>query len=54
MGAKFLSVELDEDGSAAGGYAKEMSAEWFEAAEAMLLKECADTNVIITTALIPG
>jgi NAD(P) transhydrogenase len=54
MGAKFLSVELDEDGSADGGYAKEMSAEWFEAAEQMLLKECADTNVIITTALIPG
>lgn len=37
-----------------GGYAKEMSPEWFEAAEAMLLKECRDTNVIITTALIPG
>ena len=54
IGAKFLSVELDEDGSAAGGYAKEMSPEWFEAAEAMLLKECRDTNVIITTALIPG
>ena len=31
-----------------------MSKEWFDAAEAMLLKECANTNVIVTTALIPG
>lgn len=54
MGAKFLEVDFEEDGSAAGGYAKEMSAEWFEAANKMLLKECANTNVIITTALIPG
>lgn len=45
---------ITTDGSAAGGYAKEMSPEWFEAAGKMLLKECASTNVIITTALIPG
>jgi NAD(P) transhydrogenase len=54
MGATFLHVESNEDGSAAGGYAKEMSPEWFEAARKMLLKECETTNVIITTALIPG
>jgi NAD(P) transhydrogenase len=54
MGAKFLDVDYKEDGSAAGGYAKEMSPEWHAAAERMLLKECATTNVIITTALIPG
>jgi NAD(P) transhydrogenase len=53
-GAKFLKVEVDEDGSGAGGYAKEMSEEWFKAADAMLLKECANMDVIITTALIPG
>jgi len=54
LGAKFLEVESDESGEAAGGYAKEMSAEWFAAADKMLLKECASTNVIITTAQIPG
>ena len=54
MGAKFLKVDFDEDGSGAGGYAKEMSAEWFAAADKMLEKECANTDVIITTALIPG
>jgi NAD(P) transhydrogenase len=53
-GAKFLKVEFEEDGSGAGGYAKEMSPEWFKAAEEMLLKECANMDVIITTALIPG
>ena len=54
MGATFLKVESEESGEGAGGYAKEMSAEWFEAARKMLLKECASTNVIITTAQIPG
>lgn len=54
VGAKFLEVELNEDGSGAGGYAKEMSAEWFQAADDMLLKECANIDVVITTALIPG
>jgi len=54
MGAKFLEVDFEEDGSAAGGYAKEMSPEWFAAAGKMLLKEAASTNAIITTALIPG
>jgi len=54
MGAKFLEVDFEEDGSADGGYAKEMSPEWFEAARKMLLKEAESTNAIITTALIPG
>lgn len=53
-GAKFLEVVTGEDGSGAGGYAKEMSPEWFAAAEKMLLAECKNFDVIITTALIPG
>lgn len=53
-GAKFLEVKTEEDGDGGGGYAKEMSDEWFAAAREMLLKEVKDTNVIITTALIPG
>eukprot|EP01035_Chromulina_nebulosa_P017810 gene17810-23420_t len=53
-GAKFLEVNLKEDGSGAGGYAKEMSPEWFAAADKMLLEECKNIDVIITTALIPG
>ena len=53
-GAKFLEVPVHEDGSGAGGYAKEMSPEWFAAAEKMLLEECKNIDVIITTAMIPG
>ena len=54
MGATFLHVETQESGDGAGGYAKEMSAEWFQAAEDMLMDQMPKTNVIITTALIPG
>mmetsp|Transcript_81271 Transcript_81271/g.159531 ORF Transcript_81271/g.159531 Transcript_81271/m.159531 type:complete len:1032 (+) Transcript_81271:101-3196(+) len=54
VGARFLEVSMKEDGSGSGGYAKEMSPEWFAAAEKMLLEECKNFDVIITTALIPG
>jgi H+-translocating NAD(P) transhydrogenase len=55
MGATFLRVvDYDEDGSAAGGYAKEMSPEWHAAARRMLTQQLTNTNIVITTALIPG
>ena len=52
MGATFLKVESEETGDGGGGYAKEMSAEWFAAADKMLLKEMETTDIVITTALI--
>ena len=54
MGATFLTVDFEEDGSGAGGYAKEMSKEWHAAARAMLTEQCKDVDIVITTALIPG
>jgi NAD(P) transhydrogenase len=54
MGGQFLEVDFEEDGSGAGGYAKEMSKEWHAAAREMLTKQCEDVDIIITTALIPG
>jgi NAD(P) transhydrogenase len=39
MGAQFLKVDFEEDGSGAGGYAKEMSAEWHAAARDQFLKQ---------------
>jgi len=54
MGAKFLDISTGESGDGGGGYAKEMSPEWFAKAEQVLLNECKTVNVIITTALIPG
>ncbi|KAI0540209.1 NAD(P) transhydrogenase mitochondrial precursor [Xylaria digitata] len=54
LGAEFIEVEIEEDGSGAGGYAKEMSPK-FIAAEMKLFKEQAkEVDIIITTALIPG
>ena len=54
MGATFLEVPIQEDGSGAGGYAKEMSDEYKKAQAQMMLEQAGDVDVIITTALIPG
>jgi len=54
MGAEFLRVDYQESGEGGGGYAKEMSKEWHEAANKMLADQCKDIDIVITTALIPG
>lgn len=54
MGGHFLEVDYKEDGSGAGGYAKEMSKEWHAAAARMLAKQCEEVDIVITTAAIPG
>ena len=54
MGGQFLEVDYQEDGSGAGGYAKEMSKEWHAAAAKMLGKQCEEVDIVITTAAIPG
>ena len=54
MGGQFLEVDYKEDGSGAGGYAKEMSKEWHAAAAKMLSKQCEEVDIVITTAAIPG
>jgi len=54
MGAEFLEVEIEEDGSTVGGYAKEMSKEFIEAEMQLFHDQCKDVDVVITTALIPG
>jgi H+-translocating NAD(P) transhydrogenase len=54
VGATFLEVDINEDGSGAGGYAKEMSDEYKKAQAKMMMEQAADVDIIITTALIPG
>jgi NAD(P) transhydrogenase len=54
LGAEFLEVDFKEQGEGTGGYAKEMSAEWHAAANAMLLRQMSEVDIVITTALIPG
>jgi len=45
---------MEEDGSGAGGYAKEMSKEFIEAEMKLFLEQCREVDIVITTALIPG
>ena len=54
MGAEFLTVDFQEDGSTAEGYAKEMSKEFIEAEMKLFHEQAKDVDIIITTALIPG
>ncbi|EON97672.1 putative nad transhydrogenase protein [Phaeoacremonium minimum UCRPA7] len=54
LGAEFIEVDLHEDGSGAGGYAKEMSKEFIEAEMKLFTEQARDVDIIITTALIPG
>lgn len=54
MGAEFLMLDFEEDGSGSGGYAKTMSDEFIAAEMALFLAQAADVDIIVTTALIPG
>lgn len=54
MGATFLEVPIQEDGSGSGGYAKEMSDDFKKAQAQMMLDQAKEVDIIITTALIPG
>ncbi len=54
MGAEFLMLDFEEDGSGEGGYAKVMSDEFIAAEMALFAEQAKDVDIIITTALIPG
>ncbi|MCF8474937.1 MAG: Re/Si-specific NAD(P)(+) transhydrogenase subunit alpha [Emcibacter sp.] len=54
LGGKFVMVESDETGDAAGGYAKEMSDEYKAKQAALIATTLAKQDIAITTALIPG
>jgi len=54
MGAAFLDLEFEEEGSGGGGYAKVMSQAFIDAEMALFLEQCKEVNIVITTALIPG
>ncbi|MBO68480.1 MAG: NAD(P)(+) transhydrogenase (Re/Si-specific) subunit alpha [Acidiferrobacteraceae bacterium] len=54
MGANFLLLNIDEDGSGSGGYAKVMSDEFIAAEMELFSQQAREVDIIITTALIPG
>jgi H+-translocating NAD(P) transhydrogenase subunit alpha len=56
LGAKFVAVEDDEfkQAETAGGYAKEMSAEYRAKQAELVASHIAKQDIVVTTALIPG
>ena len=56
LGAKFIAVENDEfkEAETAGGYAKQMSAEYQALQAELTASHVAKQDIVVTTALIPG
>jgi NAD(P) transhydrogenase subunit alpha len=56
LGGKFIAVEDEEfkQAETAGGYAKQMSAEYQKKQAALTAQHIAKQDIVITTALIPG
>jgi NAD(P) transhydrogenase subunit alpha len=54
VGAKYVGIELKESAAAGGGYAKELSADDRARQSQLLAEECAQSDVVLTTALIGG
>jgi H+-translocating NAD(P) transhydrogenase subunit alpha len=54
MGAEFVGVDYQEEGTGVGGYAKVMSEGFQKAQREVFAKQAKEVDIIITTALIPG
>ncbi len=54
MGAEFLELDFQEEGSVSGGYAKQMSPEFIKAEMELFAAQAKEVDIIVTTALIPG
>jgi NAD(P) transhydrogenase subunit alpha len=54
VGGKYVGIELKESAAAVGGYAKELSEEDRTRQREILATQCAQADVVITTALIGG
>lgn len=54
MDAEFLEVDIEEEGSGSGGYAKVMSEAFIKAEMELFAEQAREVDIIITTALIPG
>ena len=55
LGGKFVQMELETgDAEDKGGYAKEMNEEFYRKQREMMAKVVAESDVVITTAVVPG
>ncbi len=54
MGAEFLEVAVEEEGSGGGGYGKVMSEAFIRAEMELFARQTREVDIIVTTALVPG
>jgi NAD(P) transhydrogenase subunit alpha len=54
LGAKFLEIDVGESGEGQGGYARELSPEAIEKQRLGMIKAIGASDVVITTAAVPG
>jgi NAD(P) transhydrogenase subunit alpha len=54
LGATFLEIDLGVDAQTAGGYAKELTPEQIEKQRKFMVDAIGASDVVITTALVPG
>jgi NAD(P) transhydrogenase subunit alpha len=54
LGAKFVEVQLEEETTAAGGYAKEISEASKQRTQEVVAEHIKNADVVITTAQVPG
>jgi len=54
LGASFIAFDFKEEGEGQGGYAKEMSAAYLAAEQALIATHAEQSDIVISTALIPG
>lgn len=54
LGATFLEIDVTADAEGAGGYAKELTPEQIERQRQFMVDHIGNSDVVITTALVPG
>lgn len=54
LGGQFIEFEFNEAGEGEGGYAKQVSDAYLLAEQALIATHCAASDIVISTALIPG
>ncbi|MDE2913825.1 MAG: Re/Si-specific NAD(P)(+) transhydrogenase subunit alpha [Paracoccaceae bacterium] len=54
LGAEFLMLEFDEEGSGSGGYAAPSSPEFRAKQHELFRQQAPEVDIVVTTALVPG
>ena len=54
LGGRFIDLPMQESGEGAGGYAKEVSADFLRQQREIITRHVAAADVVITTAQVPG